>query len=299
MLKNYMKEGQKLPLFGVGPYIIYGIAMVNIIGIILFSYVFKIGILHDPWILIFRIIGAVLIVLGVAVWYIGALRSDMDDSIIENRLQTKGIYSWVRNPMYSGWWIALSGITLMWHNAWLLLFPAIDWLIMTAALISTEEKWLLDLYGEEYAEYKKNVNRCIPWKPSKGTYKTEISAVKWILYDVPGNVGWIIWIVCTVNCLRKGVDLYAGLSLIVAIIMVIGVLELISERLARLDRVLTATRLYRGFGALTFGGIIGIAVSIYGIISKTTQGLASWTLAGAVLCAVFAGLILVTFKRGE
>lgn len=31
----YMKEGQKLPLFGVGPYIVYGMAMVNVIGIIL------------------------------------------------------------------------------------------------------------------------------------------------------------------------------------------------------------------------------------------------------------------------
>ena len=165
MLKNYMKEGQKLPLFGVGPYIIYGIVTVNIIGIILFGYVLKIGILYDPWILIFRIVGAVLVALGAVVWYIGALRSDMDDSITENRLQTKGIYAWVRNPMYSGWWIALSGITLMWHNVWLLLFPFIDWLIMTIALINTEEKWLLDLYGEEYAEYKKNVNRCIPWFP--------------------------------------------------------------------------------------------------------------------------------------
>lgn len=57
MLKNYMKEGQKLPLFGVGPYIVYGMAMVNLIGIILFGYVFKIGILDSPWILIFRIIG--------------------------------------------------------------------------------------------------------------------------------------------------------------------------------------------------------------------------------------------------
>ncbi len=34
MLKNYTKEGQKLPLFGVGPYIIYGIAMINAIGIV-------------------------------------------------------------------------------------------------------------------------------------------------------------------------------------------------------------------------------------------------------------------------
>ncbi|WP_177201593.1 hypothetical protein [Butyrivibrio proteoclasticus] len=27
------------------------------------------------------------------------------------------------------------------------------------------KKWLLDLYGDEYAEYKRNVNRLIPWKP--------------------------------------------------------------------------------------------------------------------------------------
>ena len=164
MLKNYMKEGQKLPLFGVGPYIVYGMAAVNLIGVILFGYVFKIGILAAPWILIFRIIGVLLIAAGIAVWFIGAMRSDMDDSITENRLQTKGIYSWVRNPMYSGCWIALSGGLLMWHNVWLLMFPVIDWLIMTVALINTEEKWLLELYGEEYAEYKKHVNRCIPWK---------------------------------------------------------------------------------------------------------------------------------------
>ena len=167
MLKNYMKEGQKLPLFGVGPYIIYGIAVLNVIGIILFGYVFKIGTLESPWRLIFRIIGGVLIVIGVAIWYIGALRSDMDESITENKLQTKGIYSCVRNPMYSGWWIALSGIILMWHNAWMLILPLLDWAIITIVLINTEEKWLLDLYGQEYAEYKKRVNRCIPWFPSK------------------------------------------------------------------------------------------------------------------------------------
>ncbi len=66
--------------------------------------------------------------------------------------------------MYSGWWIAFSGITLMWHNAWMLILPVIDWAIMRIALINTEEKWLLDLYGDEYADYKKRVNCCIPWK---------------------------------------------------------------------------------------------------------------------------------------
>ncbi|MCR4643783.1 MAG: isoprenylcysteine carboxylmethyltransferase family protein, partial [Oscillospiraceae bacterium] len=123
--------------------------------------------LDKTWTALFRIIGSLLMIIGLAVWYIGALRSDMDESITENRLQTKGIYSWVRNPMYSGWWMALSGITLMWHNAWMLLLPVIDWGIMTVALINTEEKWLTNLYGKEYEDYKKRVNRCIPWFPKR------------------------------------------------------------------------------------------------------------------------------------
>ena len=164
MLKNYMKEGQKLPLFGVGPFLVYGMAVVNVVGIILFGYVFKVGILDAPWTVVFRIIGVLLIACGVVVWYIGAMRSDMDDSITENKLQTKGIYAWVRNPMYSGWWIAFTGGVLMWHNVCMLILPVLDWIIMTVVLINTEEKWLLVLYGDEYAQYKKRVNRCIPWK---------------------------------------------------------------------------------------------------------------------------------------
>lgn len=82
----------------------------------------------------------------------------------ENRLMTKGIYSWVRNPMYSGLWIFMIGLILIFHNAWLLIIPIINWGIMTVVLMNTEEKWLLDLYKTEYEDYKKRVNRCIPFK---------------------------------------------------------------------------------------------------------------------------------------
>ena len=166
-LKNYSKEGQKLPMFGVGPYLIYGIAFLNALVIILFHYVFKIGILWESWVLIFRIVGGVIIALGICIWYIGAMRSGMDENITENKLKTDGIYSWVRNPMYTGCWFIMIGITLMWHNY--IVFPMIlvDWIILTVVLINTEEKWLLKVYGNEYAEYKRRVNRCIPWLPKQ------------------------------------------------------------------------------------------------------------------------------------
>ena len=84
------------------------IALVSFIGQILFGCVWKIGTLDNPWSVFFRMIGVLLIIAGIAVWFIGAVRSDMDDSITNNKLKTDGIYALVRNPMYSGWWLAIT-----------------------------------------------------------------------------------------------------------------------------------------------------------------------------------------------
>ncbi|MDO4853563.1 MAG: isoprenylcysteine carboxylmethyltransferase family protein [Clostridia bacterium] len=166
-MKNFVKEGQKLPLFGIGPYLVAGIAAVTVAAVVLFSYVWKIGTVYAPWSVILRIAGAVLIVLGLAIWFIGAARSDMDANIAENRLKTDGIYAWVRNPMYSGWWLVITGIGLLWANVGVLLTIPVNWLILTITLKHTEEKWLTGLYGAEYTAYQKRVNRCVPWFPKK------------------------------------------------------------------------------------------------------------------------------------
>lgn len=168
-MKNYVKEGQKLPLFGIGPYLISGIGIVALAGIILASRVFSFARLEGIWVWVFRILAVLMILSGAAVWYIGALRSDMDKSITENKLRTSGIYSWVRNPMYSGWWILITGISFIWHNYMVLPFIFINWIILTVVLKNTEEIWLADLYGDEYLEYKERVNRCIPRIPKRGS----------------------------------------------------------------------------------------------------------------------------------
>lgn len=310
MLKNYNKDGQKLPLFGIGPYTIFGMGLVTLTGIILFGYVFNIGILETPWIMVFRITGALLIVTGIFIWFIGAVRSDMDDHIESNKLKTSGIYAWVRNPMYSGWWIAFAGITFMWHNIWMLVLPVINWIIMTITLINSEEKWLLDLYGAEYETYKTKVNRCIPWKPCEDRiYVTEISNVRWMAYDIPGNVGWIIYIVCLARCFVVKSDFISSWGLFVimiiavipAIFMMIGIAELVSERIAKLDRKLPKVRLLRGFGALVLGGVLGMTVSVLGLIYGYCIGernlLLIWImLLGSFLCFIFSELIYKTYK---
>ena len=170
-LKNYSKEGQKLPMFGIGPYLIYGMAFLNAAVIILTSYVYKVGILENIWVWIFRVTGGIIIVPGIVIWFIGAMRSGMDENITENKLKTDGIYSWVRNPMYTGCWFIIMGTSFMWHNYWVIPMIFVDWVILTIVLKNTEEKWLLDLYGEEYVRYTKHVNRCIPWFPKQESDK--------------------------------------------------------------------------------------------------------------------------------
>lgn len=89
-----------------------------------------------------------------------------------------------------------------------------------------------------------------------------------------------------------------------AIVMAVGIFELISERIAKLDRVLPRKRLLRGFGALTWGGFGGIIISLNALFSSIRAGFAFRELyslailaAGAALCALFAGLIFKSFHK--
>ena len=36
-------------------------------------------------------------------------------------------------------------------------------------------------------------------------YESKLTARRWIAYDLPGNIGWIVWIVCLILMLTQGV----------------------------------------------------------------------------------------------
>ena len=127
-------------------------------------------------------------------------------------------------------------------------------------------------------------------------YESKISTRRWMVYDVLGNAGWIAWIVCLVLLFRNGIDAFAVLAVLPALVMLIGIAELISERVQKLDWVLPKARLYRGFGALTLGGVMGIPVSAAGLLSEKVSALVWFMLAGSALCALFAWLLFREYK---
>ena len=130
-------------------------------------------------------------------------------------------------------------------------------------------------------------------------YETKISTARWMAYDIPGNIGWIAWIVCTAVILSGGMTPFGAVSAAVALVMLTGVIELISERIAGLDRVLPKKRLLRGFGALTAGGIAGVPTALYGVIAGVGDRTAVIMLISAVLCGLFAGLCFIGYRKRE
>lgn len=130
----------------------------------------------------------------------------------------------------------------------------------------------------------------------KELYESKISDVRWWLYDIPDNIGWILYFVGTIQLIQQGFSVLSAAALVPVILMLVGIMELISERIARLDRILPRVRLIRGFGALTFGGVLGAAVSVFGLIEDNCGW---WMLLGAVLCAVFAGLLYKGYRKAD
>lgn len=132
-------------------------------------------------------------------------------------------------------------------------------------------------------------------------YESNIKTALWWAYDIPGNIGWILYFIGFGKFIAKGgfsAHVTAGILLTVSVLlMLLGIIELISERIHKLDRRLPAVRFLRGFGALTLGGLLGAVMSAVTLHSNISTANGILMLVGGALCFVFAGLIAVSFKR--
>lgn len=161
-----MKKKEHLPLTGVGPIYVAVIIACTVVGIVVSRTELlqsgRIVLLQIP----FGVLGVIAIIGGLYLWFSANFQAKLGENIKSNTLVTTGVYAWVRNPIYSAFMLMCTGALLIANNLWLLALPVVYWGFMTVLMKNTEEKWLKELYGEEYVEYCKRVNRCVPWKSS-------------------------------------------------------------------------------------------------------------------------------------
>jgi protein-S-isoprenylcysteine O-methyltransferase Ste14 len=115
------------------------------------------------------VIGLVLVAIGEAVRLAGVAAAGTVTrrrSRNVQRLVTYGIFSWVRNPLYVGNFLAWMGFTVISGVLWFLPVAAVVFAIEYTLIVRYEEGVLETIFGEEYLAYKRRTPRWIPQPPA-------------------------------------------------------------------------------------------------------------------------------------
>ncbi len=155
-------EEFKMPALGVGPAYVITCLILTVVGICLHlrGYL-NLGELRQGKIF-FIIVGILLMLLGIYLWIQAVIVQKINKKVTEKKLITTGVYSIVRNPVYSAFLFIFTGLLLFTANYILLILPFVFWAFLTILMKNTEEKWLKNEFGTEYEIYLKEVNRVIP-----------------------------------------------------------------------------------------------------------------------------------------
>ena len=161
----------KMPMsvFGIGP--VFGIiaVLLTAFGIIFRKrWIFASGIPSSNIMRYTYIgVGILIAVIGLIMWLDAVFTVRVDDYIRANKLCTKGVYGWTRNPIYAGILFICTGALFISGNVYMYFIPILLWIILTILLKKTEEPELIKRFGLEYTDYLVSVNRVLPKPPKK------------------------------------------------------------------------------------------------------------------------------------
>jgi protein-S-isoprenylcysteine O-methyltransferase Ste14 len=80
----------------------------------------------------------------------------------EHRLQTGGLYRYIRHPSYAGMLLYMAGFVMV-FRCWLGLLLVVGTLAVLLARMNAEEALLESEFGEEYTSYRRRTWRLVPW----------------------------------------------------------------------------------------------------------------------------------------
>ena len=111
--------------------------------------------------IIFMIVGSVLVLICVGIF---VARGRGTPAIFDppREFVALGPYKYVRNPMYVGGFILLSGFGLYHHSVSILALALLLALLFHLFVLWVEEPGLEQRFGSSYRDYKNSVNRWLP-----------------------------------------------------------------------------------------------------------------------------------------
>lgn len=166
LLASQAPKRRLKPWFGPGYRLAYNIfAAVHIGAVVVFGHWLAVEptpFANPFWPL--AVVGLAILIVALRDYDLGRLAGTFQlrhpEAPEDEPLHLKGLHRWVRHPLYSGSFLLLWGkaanefelATALWASLYLLIGAAF------------EERRLLRLYGEAYADYRRQVPAFIPWK---------------------------------------------------------------------------------------------------------------------------------------
>lgn len=77
------------------------------------------------------------------------------------KLVTTGAFHYTRNPMYLGLLLMLLGVGIAVGRWPMLLPPVVFFLVMTFVFIPCEERWMAQIFGDDYTRYRARARRWV------------------------------------------------------------------------------------------------------------------------------------------
>ena len=94
---------------------------------------------------------------------------------MQKHLIVKGLYKYVRNPIYISWYLIIFGEAVYFQSLDLLLYLA-GWMVFfQIKVVYSEEPYLSVTFGDSYESYRKSVRR---WIPRLKAYKVETNELE-------------------------------------------------------------------------------------------------------------------------
>jgi protein-S-isoprenylcysteine O-methyltransferase Ste14 len=72
---------------------------------------------------------------------------------------TRGIFAWLRNPMYVGGLVALIGLAVLLASDWMVVMTVALAFVLHLGVVKREERYLEAKFGDAYRRYKETVPR--------------------------------------------------------------------------------------------------------------------------------------------
>ena len=124
--------------------------------------------LDGPWSALLVLAGAILILLGLALWYrtVTLFAREGEGTLAPwdptRKLVVLGPYRHVRNPMITGVLVVLIGEAVLVGSPWVLAWAGIFFVGNAIWFRRIEEPGLIERFGDEYEEYRRAVPRWVP-----------------------------------------------------------------------------------------------------------------------------------------